>query len=74
MYKTHALNCDATGRFPYKSDKGNEYILVAVYENYIHVEPLLSRSADSYVKAYAKVIDFFRKRNLLLIISYPLSD
>ena len=37
---------DLAGRFPVKSRKGNEYILVAVWDNYIHYEPMASRSAS----------------------------
>jgi hypothetical protein len=58
--KTFALYSDATGRFPFESFKGNNYILVSVFLNYIHVEPLPDRSAASYVKAFRATINFFK--------------
>ena len=51
---------DSTGRFPVVSSQGNQYILVSVFNNYVHVEPMASRSADSYVKAYKATFAFFR--------------
>ena len=57
-----SLHSDATGRYPFESFNGNNYILVSVYLNYIHVEPMPDRSAASYVSAYRKSIDFFRSK------------
>ena len=50
---------DATGRFPVVSSQGNQYILVSVFNKYVHLEPLASRSAESYVKAYKATFAFF---------------
>jgi hypothetical protein len=52
---------DATGRFPIVSSQGHQYILVSVFNNYVHLEPMASRSADSYVKAYQATFAFFRQ-------------
>jgi hypothetical protein len=51
---------DSIYRFPIVSSQGNQYILVSVFNNYVHVEPMASRSADSYVKAYKATFAFFR--------------
>jgi hypothetical protein len=58
--KRFALHSDATGRFPFESFKGNNYILVSVFLNYIHVEPLPDRTAASYIKAFRNTINFFK--------------
>ena len=65
--KLYSLHSDATGEFPFESFDGNKYILVSAFLNYIHVEPLKDRSAPSYVKAYRKTIDFYKK------IGFPIS-
>jgi hypothetical protein len=69
--RTDAAYADATGRYPEPSVDGFEYLLVFVYKNYIHVELLPDRSAQSYVKAYTDAILFFTKlkhkiRNIVL--------
>ena len=48
----HTNHSDATGRFPVTSLRGNQYILVSVFNNYVHLEPMPSRSAAAYLKAY----------------------
>ena len=50
--KALSIYFDVTGRFPFQSEEGFEYMLVTVYKNYIHVEPMKDRTAPSYVKAY----------------------
>ena len=57
-YTNHA---DATGRFPVQSKRGNQYMLVSVYNNYIHVVPMASRKGTEYVKAYTAMFAHFRK-------------
>ena len=57
-----AAFADATGRYPVISIEGFEYLLIFVYKNYIHVEPLTDRSAASYVKAYTAGFTFFANR------------
>ena len=48
---------DLTGRFPYRSDQGNEYVLVAYYydANAILAQPLKNRQAASITKAWEKI-------------------
>ena len=56
----YSLHSDAAGEFPFESYEGNKYILVSVFLNYIHVEPLQDRSAPSYIKAYRAIVDFYK--------------
>jgi len=58
--KLYSLHSDAAGEFPFESYEGNKYILVSVFLNYIHVEPLQDRSAPSYIKAYRAIVDFYK--------------
>ena len=53
---------DLTGRFPVKSRRLNEYILITVFKGYIHAEPMPTKSAASYLKAYTSTITFFHSR------------
>ena len=52
---------DATGRFPFPSFQGSQYILVFIYLGYIHMEPLHSRTAAAYIAAYKSYFLFLRK-------------
>ena len=57
---------DLTGRFPYKSSRGNEYLLV-VYDydsNAILVEPLKNRAAKTITTAYEKIHTVFKNRGI----------
>lgn len=56
----HRFYSDATGKMPSPSRHGHQYILVSVHNNYIHAEPLLSRSATNYVKAYTNILAFYK--------------
>ncbi len=40
---SHTNHSDLTGRFPHTSTKGNSYILVSVYNGYVHLEPMVNR-------------------------------
>jgi hypothetical protein len=57
---------DLTGRFPVTSLHGNEYMLVQYCEdaNYIHIEPLRSRKAPDYVKAYQAGVEFYLQHGI----------
>jgi hypothetical protein len=46
---------DATGKFPIRSFSGNEYLILFYCQdtNFIHLEPVSSRSSSDRVKAYA---------------------
>ena len=63
---------DTTGRFPMPSYTGNEYILLFVDEdaNYLHPEPVKSRSAEHRLAAYKKGVDFFRSKGCLYKYEY----
>jgi hypothetical protein len=55
---------DLTGRFPYKSSRGNEYLLV-VYDydsNAILVEAIKNRTAAVITKAWTKIHQIFKNR------------
>jgi hypothetical protein len=51
------LYTDLTGKFPVRSSKGNEYVMVCyVYDcNYVEVIPMKSLSASEWVKSYDTV-------------------
>ena len=67
---TGRLHADATGRFPDRSQSGNQYVLVTYHEdsNYIHMELLPDRSAVSYVDAYRRILSFFRSHGVTIDI------
>ena len=54
---------DLTGRFPVKSSRGNEYILVGYYPdgNYIHGIPVKNRSATVLTEAWKDLHAIFSK-------------
>ena len=54
------IHADLTGRFPIVSLKGNQYLLVACWHGYFHFELMASRKAECYVRAYTKILAFFR--------------
>ena len=58
---------DLTGRFPVKSRRGNEYVLLTAFHGYVHVEPMKSKNAPSYVKAFKSTFDFFRKHGQTIL-------
>ncbi len=53
-------NSDATGKVPVCSSTGNNYILVSVFNSYIHLEAMASREGAQYVAAMKRTIEFFR--------------
>lgn len=57
---------DLTGRFPYRSARGMEYMLIMFNEdgNYIHVELMRDRKAAEYARAYAQGLAFFEERGV----------
>jgi hypothetical protein len=60
--KALAIYFDATGKFPFQSEEGFEYVLISVYKNYIHAEPMIDRTGPTYVKAYRAAINFFQSK------------
>lgn len=53
-------NSDLTGKVPVCSITGNNYILVSVFNSYIHLEPMASREGAQYVAATQRTVEFFR--------------
>jgi hypothetical protein len=51
---------DLTGRFPVKSEDGNEYILVTTYKGYTHLTPQPNKTAQAYVTSFQFIFRFFR--------------
>ena len=54
---------DLTGQLPCPSRQGDQYLLISVLDNYIHIEPMPTRTTHQYLKAFRKTIKFFRDRN-----------
>lgn len=52
---------DLTGRFPTTSRRGNKYVLVSVWNGYVHMEPQASRADTEYLKAFTATITFIRR-------------
>jgi hypothetical protein len=53
------IHIDQTGAFPYTSQRGNRYIMVAIHldKNYISVKPMKNRSEAEFIHAYQKIIN-----------------
>ena len=64
MNKT--IYVDLTGRFPHKSTRGMEYIMISrcSESNFIHAETMKSRSQNDYNAAFERTIKFFRDHNI----------
>ena len=60
---TDKVFIDLTGRFPYKSSRGNEYILIAYHydSNAILGLPLKNRRAGTITKAWTSLQEQFTK-------------
>ena len=54
---------DLTGRFPYISRQGFQYMLISIYRGYIHVELMKDRSAAEYVRAFRLTYFFFHSKS-----------
>jgi hypothetical protein len=54
------------GAFPFTSQLGNRYIMVAIHlnANYIFVEPMRSRSKEEMIRAYEKIINRMKAAGL----------
>ena len=59
---TDAIHTDQTGAFPFTSQQGNRYIMVAIHldANYIFVEPMRNRTKDEMIRAYETIITRMR--------------
>ncbi len=63
---TDSIHTDQTGAFPFTSQQGNRYIMVAIYlnANYICVKPMHNRSNEEMIRAYKKIINRMRMAGL----------
>ncbi len=63
VHRSEWTASDLTGRFPIPSFHGDEYILLTLHLGFIHYIPLKSRTAASYVSAFAKIFAFFKSKS-----------
>jgi hypothetical protein len=63
---SNSIHTDQTGAFPFTSQRGNRYIMVAIHldANYIFVEPMRSRSKEEMIRAYEKIINRMKAAEL----------
>jgi len=63
---TNSIHTDQTGAFPFTSQRGNRYIMVAIHldANYIFVEPMHNRTKEEMIRAYEKIINRMRLAGL----------
>jgi hypothetical protein len=63
---TDSIHTDQTGAFPFTSQRGNRYIMVAIHldANYIFVEPMRNRTKEEMIRAYEKIINRMRLAGL----------
>jgi hypothetical protein len=71
---TKSIHTNQTGAFPFTSQQGNRYIVVAIHldPNYNFVEPMQSRSTDKMIRAYKKMINRMRLAGLGLKIHWTI--
>ena len=60
------VSADLSGQMQMQSIRGYQYVLFFIWNNYIHYEPMIKRTAKSYLQAYESAITFFRSKNCLL--------
>jgi len=63
---TDSIHTDQTGAFPFTSQRGNRYIMVAIHlnTNYIFIEPMRNRTKEEMMRAYEKIINRMRMAGL----------
>jgi hypothetical protein len=63
---TDSIHTNQTGAFPFTSQQGNRYIMVAIHldANYIFVKPMRSRLKEEMIRAYEKIINRMRLAGL----------
>ncbi len=61
-----SIHTDQTGAFPFTSQRGNRYIMVAIHldANYIFIKPMCSRSKEEMIRAYEKIINRMKATGL----------
>ncbi len=63
---SESIHTDQTGAFPFTSQQGNRYIMVAIHldANYIFLKPMHNRSKEEMIRAYKKIISRMRMAGL----------
>jgi hypothetical protein len=63
---SESIHTNQTGAFPFTSQRGNRYIMVAIHlnANYIFLEPMHNRSKEEMIQAYEKIISRMRMAGL----------
>jgi hypothetical protein len=63
---TNSIHTDQTGAFPFTSQRGNRYIMVAIHldANYFFVEPMHNRTKEEMIREYEKIINRMRMAGL----------
>jgi len=63
---TNSIHTDQIGAFPFTSQQGNRYIIVAIHlnANYIFVEPIRNPMKEEMIRAYEKIINRMRMAGL----------
>ena len=56
---SNIAHVDLTGAFPVASRRGARYVLIAVWDGYVHLEPMASRASADYLQAYRRLIAFY---------------
>ena len=61
-----SIHSDQTGAFPYTSQRGNQYVMVAIHldANYIFNEPMKNRTEGEMIKAYQIIINRIKAAEL----------
>jgi len=64
--RKHTNHVDLSGRMPVTSCSGYEYLYVSYsdFANYTHIELMKNRSAQEYVRAFARTQDFYLAHGL----------
>jgi hypothetical protein len=54
---------DATGRFPFPTQSGGNYLLVSTFNGYVHLKLMQSRQKSEYLRCYKATCDFYNKHH-----------
>ena len=57
---------DQKGQFPFKSNKGNRYVMVAIHidASYMFMEVMKNRTSDHMIKTYQTIIEGMKAAGL----------
>jgi hypothetical protein len=60
------IHSDKIGAFPFTSQRGNRYIMVAIHinTNYIFCKPMKNKTEGGMIAAYQKIVDRMQMANL----------